>query len=279
MLEKLDTQQIADYLSGLENVDAIHIVSHGSTGALQLGTAVLDSESMRHQYAQQLVEIGKHLSGDADILVYGCDFAKGEDGRDAAMRLEYLTGADVAASDDLTGSSELGGDWDLERAFGEIETSVAFGERAQNAFKQVLATLDWDTSAWTAGSTSNSYTIGGDGVTVSIADSSNRLVSPAPALTDSTAASPLDPNTGGLSPAEKSLAVRTDFGGGPVGTEKVVLTLNFTKTGGASNVSFTIYDVDAVAGSYVDRLVITANNGAPDDARALAPLQLDNQTG
>ena len=34
-------QQIADYLAAHENVDAIHIVSHGSAGALQLGTAVL----------------------------------------------------------------------------------------------------------------------------------------------------------------------------------------------------------------------------------------------
>src|SRR6185503_16565924 len=255
-------QQIADYMAHESNVDAIHIVSHGAEGKLELGTAKVDSESMRNQYAEQLVEIGRHLANDADILVYGCDFAKGEDGRDAAMRLSFLTGADVAASDNLTGSSDLGGDWNLERAFGEIETSVAFGERAQSAFKHVLATLDWDTSAWTAGSTSNSYTIGGDGVTVAISDAGGRLVSPAPALTDSTAASPLDPNTGGLSPVEKSLAVRADFGGGPVGTEKVVLTLNFTKTGGASNVSFTIYDVDAVAGGYTDRLVITGNNGA-----------------
>src|SRR6185503_11462859 len=102
-------QQIADYMAHESNVDAIHIVSHGAEGKLELGTAKVDSESMRHQYAEQLVEIGRHLANDADILVYGCDFAKGEDGRDAAMRLSFLTGADVAASDNLTGSRDLGG--------------------------------------------------------------------------------------------------------------------------------------------------------------------------
>ena len=37
-------------------------------------------------------------------------------------RLGTLTGADVAASDDLTGSARLGGDWDLEYGNGRIET-------------------------------------------------------------------------------------------------------------------------------------------------------------
>src|SRR6185295_426310 len=35
-------QQIADYLATQQNVDAIHIVSHGAEGSLQLGTAKLD---------------------------------------------------------------------------------------------------------------------------------------------------------------------------------------------------------------------------------------------
>jgi hypothetical protein len=145
--------QILDRLSSESHLDAIHIVSHGSAGTLQLGATVLDGESMRGQYAQQLAQIGQALSGDADILIYGCDFGKGEAGQDAAMRLAYLTGADVAASDDITGHVELGGDWDLEVAFGQIETEKAFGERALKTFRQVLATLDWDTVDWTTNAT------------------------------------------------------------------------------------------------------------------------------
>ena len=156
-------QQIADYMATQSNIDAIHIVSHGDEGMLQLGTATVDSDSMRTTYAAQLIDIGKHMSADADILVYGCDFAKGVDGQDAATRMSLLTGADVAASDDLTGAVNLGGDWDLERAFGAIETDVAFGERAKDTFQHILATLDWDTVQSGAGWSGNSgtYAVGG----------------------------------------------------------------------------------------------------------------------
>lgn len=37
--------------------------------------------------------------------------------------LALFTGADVAASDDLTGNAALGGDWELEAAAGTIETA------------------------------------------------------------------------------------------------------------------------------------------------------------
>ena len=40
-----------------------------------------------------------------------------------------LTGADVAASDDLTGSAARGGDWLLEQHTGQIEAAVAADAR------------------------------------------------------------------------------------------------------------------------------------------------------
>ena len=64
------------------------------------------------------------LSDDADILVYGCNFAAGEKGAEAVMLLAGLTGADVAASEDLTGAARQGGDWDLETRIGLIEAGL-----------------------------------------------------------------------------------------------------------------------------------------------------------
>ena len=49
------------------------------------------------------------ISGEGEALVDG---------------LAKLTGADVAASDDLTGNEDLGGDWELEYRVGQLETSV-----------------------------------------------------------------------------------------------------------------------------------------------------------
>jgi len=131
-------QQIAEYLANRQNVDAIHLVTHGSEGVLHLGTAALDVESMREQYAALLREIGSHLSEVADILVYGCEFGKGSAGQEAALHLSLLTGADVQASDDLTGAFILGGDWVLEFSTGQIDTGIVFREQVQSDFDHVL---------------------------------------------------------------------------------------------------------------------------------------------
>ena len=119
---KLDgVQQIADILSESGGFDALHIFSHGESGALQLGNTILDANSISGKHADALREIGNALGEDGDILIYGCDFGKGEAGQLAAQKFAAATGADVAASDDLTGSESLAGDWDLEVQVGEVE--------------------------------------------------------------------------------------------------------------------------------------------------------------
>ncbi len=115
---------IAATLAGRTDVAAIHIVSHGEQGTLMIGNAVLDGASMQGKYRNDLAAIGHALTADADILLYGCDFAGGESGAAAAQLLGELTGADIAASDDLTGNAGLGGDWDLECHYGNIEAKV-----------------------------------------------------------------------------------------------------------------------------------------------------------
>ena len=81
------------------------------------------------------------LTPEADLLFYGCDLAAGDDGRALLDNLSNLTGADVAASDDLTGSALLGGDWVLEYSNGEIETRVATSPETPQQWSGVLATF------------------------------------------------------------------------------------------------------------------------------------------
>lgn len=116
--------QIADALDGRRDIDAIHIISHGTANSLQIGNAVVNEASIAGKYHDLLLEIGKSLSDSADILIYGCDFGASEAGRDAAALLSQITGADVAASNDATGAADLGGDWQLEIATGTIETDT-----------------------------------------------------------------------------------------------------------------------------------------------------------
>ncbi len=138
--------QMAEALAGRTGFDAIHLVTHGDQAELQLGAARLTLDSMAGEYAEELTVIGQALSHDADILVYGCNFGEGDAGREAASRLAGLTGAEVAASDDLTGAKELGGDWDLEHATGRIETAVAFSADTQGEWKGLLSVLTVNTT-------------------------------------------------------------------------------------------------------------------------------------
>jgi len=131
--------QISEALSGRSDLDAVHIVSHGSDDSLLLGNAVLAADSL-DVYSNAVFGWGESLADGADLLIYGCDLASGQDGRTLAARLGDLTGADVAASDDPTGHALLGGDWDLEYRAGTVETAVAFGAEVQETWAGVLAT-------------------------------------------------------------------------------------------------------------------------------------------
>ncbi len=113
--------QIASVLQSRTDVTAIHILSHGEPGQINLGNAQLDEASISGKHADALSAIGNALSEDADILIYGCDF--GQD-QTALIALANATSADVAVSSDKTGAAELGGDWQLEVTHGAIETET-----------------------------------------------------------------------------------------------------------------------------------------------------------
>ena len=103
--------------------DAIHIVSHGNEGEVNLGNSKLTADNLSG-YANDLAGWAETLTGEADILFYGCDLAGNTEGQQFIESISAITGADVAASDDLTGAAELGGDWDLELNVGTIETAT-----------------------------------------------------------------------------------------------------------------------------------------------------------
>jgi subtilisin family serine protease/Ca2+-binding RTX toxin-like protein len=117
-------QQITQNLSGLTNIDSLQIISQGSEGSLSLGSTVLNSANLS-SYTSQLQQWGQSLTATADILLYGSNVAQGSAGKTFVQQISQLTGADVAASDDLTGNTASGGDWVLEYTTGLIEASPA----------------------------------------------------------------------------------------------------------------------------------------------------------
>ncbi len=116
-------EQITDVLRGYRDISAVHVFSHGSAGSLQLGSTQLDAANL-DDYSQQLSEWGASLADGADILLYGCNVAQGDWGIEFVESLAAVTGADIAASNDLTGTSTLGGDWVLEVSTGQVAADV-----------------------------------------------------------------------------------------------------------------------------------------------------------
>ena len=129
--------QLTSLLSARQDLSAIHLVSHGAAGQIRLGATVLDEATLAAR-ADELRGWGRALTGSADLLVYGCDVAEDAAGRQLVASLAELTGADVAASDDRTGSAALGGDWRLEVAAGTVEASPEAAALA--GWQGVLAT-------------------------------------------------------------------------------------------------------------------------------------------
>lgn len=113
--------QITQALADRKDIEAVHILSHGSEGSFQLGSEILNENKLEN-FSTQIKQWGNALTANGDILLYACDVAAGETGLNFVKKLSEITGADVAASNNITVSAAKGGDGELEVKFGEIET-------------------------------------------------------------------------------------------------------------------------------------------------------------
>ncbi|WHZ26464.1 MAG: hypothetical protein OJF51_001259 [Nitrospira sp.] len=278
-------EQIAESLAGRSGIDAIHLISHGSSGELQLGAGTLTAESMSGEYADELATIRKALSDQADILVYGCDFAEGQDGQEAATLLSQLTGADVAASTDATGFAGLGGDWMLETQVGTIETQIAVDDGVQANWVGLLAgetpptitRLSGDSRAYSEGAGAVVIEQGGNAVVADV-DSPNldtgTLTVSIPAGGDS-AEDVLSIRNQGTGAGQIGVSGSTvTYGGTTIGTfaggssgSNLVITLNSNATLTAvtalvKNITYQNTDTDApTTGARTVRFVLTDGDG------------------
>jgi len=127
-------------LAERKGVTEIHIFSKAETKRLNLGRTVITAESIRGEHAEAFKSISSALSAEADILVYGSNFGANELGIKA---LANATGADIAASNNKTGATALGGDWDLEIKTGDVKAAVL----TVSGFEGVLDTSENSSAA------------------------------------------------------------------------------------------------------------------------------------
>ena len=129
---------INDYLDAHADTEysAIHIVSHGNEGYISLNGERIDAATLN---PADWKAIGEHLSDDADILIYGCDTARSDEGKALVQSIADLTGADVAASTNSTGAN---GDWDLEYRSGLIEAATLAPESYRYDLEAITITVN-----------------------------------------------------------------------------------------------------------------------------------------
>lgn len=160
--------EITEVLTKRDNIETIHIVSHGSPGCLYLGNSQLNLDTFE-DYQTQLQSWRKRGINQTSpsLLLYGCNVAAGDAGEEFIERLYQVTGLEIAASAKPTGSLVLGGDWELEMRRGDVEVSLAFKSAVTDDYsgvfngewvwaKQVNASIEGST----IDSSGNVYTVG-----------------------------------------------------------------------------------------------------------------------
>ncbi|MBO4305500.1 MAG: DUF4347 domain-containing protein [Lentisphaeria bacterium] len=145
VLEADSADPLADiqaYMEGKDyTYDAVHIVTHGNQSGLLLGGSLIEDGS-------SFGVMKSSLSDGADILIYGCNTAAGEAGHSFLQDIADATGADIAASTDMTSSSHFGGNWNLEYAIGDVNVDSL---TVSDAWVGKLATINIDGKGGTEG--------------------------------------------------------------------------------------------------------------------------------
>ena len=132
-------KQLEELLGRYQQLESVSIFSHGRSGELQLGNSQINTTVIENNPQFMTVFKGALKSG-GDVFFYGCDIGKGSQGDQFLTLFSQSTDLDVAASNDLTGNRNKGGDWDLEIVKGDVDfADRPFSEHALIDFSEVLA--------------------------------------------------------------------------------------------------------------------------------------------
>ncbi|MBD0830507.1 DUF4347 domain-containing protein, partial [Aestuariibaculum sediminum] len=88
------------------NESVFHLFTHGKPGELFINNKWLDAIGIANFIKNEI-----HSKPITHINIYGCEFAKGQKGKEAVSYLETALGVSVSASNNITGKD---GDWNLE---------------------------------------------------------------------------------------------------------------------------------------------------------------------
>lgn len=133
--------QVSDILAERSDLSAVHIVTHGSVGRINLGGTWLNNINLTY-HQNSVAAWGDALTESGDLLIYGCNVAADSIGQGLLNRIATLAGTDVSASVDLTGNPFKGGNWQLEFVSGNVETQTTIDRTSAANWSHLLAAPD-----------------------------------------------------------------------------------------------------------------------------------------
>ncbi|WP_232284236.1 GEVED domain-containing protein, partial [Photobacterium sp. SKA34] len=114
---------IDDILNKIESGNKIvDVFSHGQTGQIKFGKDIITLSNIS-EYKEVIEDIGLKLGSDGVINLLACDIGENEEGINLLEKFSEYAQVTVLASNDKTGASNKGGDWDLELLFGDKNIS------------------------------------------------------------------------------------------------------------------------------------------------------------
>jgi len=126
-------EQITTLMAQYPELTQLHLITHGSSGQITLGSAQLSLASI-DRYTEKL-QAWKTLQQGCDLLVYGCQVAEGVSGSLFLQKLHLLTGFNIAASESRVGRVNGRVQWALETRIGSVKTPVIFSQALQNKYQ------------------------------------------------------------------------------------------------------------------------------------------------
>jgi len=115
--------QISALLAKKKDLSTVRIISHGNEGYFVLNGKRIDKNFLQ-DHGNSISNWGRAMAVNGDILFYACNLAATNEGKAFVGQLADLTGADIAASADITGGEIYNGNWNLEYETGQIDSQV-----------------------------------------------------------------------------------------------------------------------------------------------------------
>ncbi len=131
------TRELANFAHTQGKVTSLHIFSHGSPGCIYLGNTELTLDTLTKYYLY-LSSWQNYLVNHGELFLYGCKIGQGI-GRAFVKKLSEITQTNIAASTNLTGSADQGGNWDLGLRIGKVKSPLAFTLATRKQYQFVAA--------------------------------------------------------------------------------------------------------------------------------------------